>query len=136
VAENTASALFGVERLRVCDADVEADSTVTVWALTDHPGAASCPDCGAVPGRVHEYVLTRAAGPAPGLGRDHGGLVQAAVEVRHPGVCPQDVHRVAAGDPAALPADLPAAGSAGRGGGRAGAARWPRRAAGSTCPGR
>jgi transposase len=59
VAENTASALFGVEGLRVFDADVEADGTVTVWALTDHPGAASCPDCGAVSGRVHEYVLTR-----------------------------------------------------------------------------
>jgi transposase len=59
VAEDTASALFGVEGLRVVDADVEADGTVTVWALTDHPGAASCPDCGAVSGRVHEYVLTR-----------------------------------------------------------------------------
>jgi len=59
VAENTASALFGMEGLRVFDADVEADGTVTVWALTDHPGAASCPDCGAVSGRVHEYVLSR-----------------------------------------------------------------------------
>ncbi len=68
MAENTASALFGVEGLRVFDADVEAGGTVTVWALTDHPGAASCPDCGAVSGRVHEYVLTRPRDLRRGLG--------------------------------------------------------------------
>ncbi len=57
--EDTASALFGVEGLRVFDADAGADGSVTVWVVTDHPGAASCPDCGTVSGRVHEYVLTR-----------------------------------------------------------------------------
>ena len=31
----------------------------TVWAVTDDPGAAACPDCGTVSGRVHEYLLTR-----------------------------------------------------------------------------
>jgi transposase len=59
VAEDTASALFGVEGLRVFDADVDAGGSVTVWVVTDHPGAACCPDCGMASGRVHEYVLTR-----------------------------------------------------------------------------
>ena len=47
MAEDTASALFGVEGLRVADAEREADGTLTVWVVTDHPGAAACPDCGA-----------------------------------------------------------------------------------------
>ena len=61
MAEDTASALFGVEGLRVfdADADADADGSVTVWVVTDHPGAASCPDCGTVSGRVHEHLLTR-----------------------------------------------------------------------------
>ena len=59
MAEDTASALFGVEGLRVADAEREADGTLTVWVVTDHPGAAACPDCGTVSGRVHEHVLTR-----------------------------------------------------------------------------
>lgn len=48
-----------MEGLRVFDADVDADGTVTVWAVTDHSGAARCPGCGTVSARVHEYVLTR-----------------------------------------------------------------------------
>jgi transposase len=59
VVQDTASVLFGVEGLQVIEAEAEADGTVTVWAVTDHPGAAACPDCGARSGRVHEYVLTR-----------------------------------------------------------------------------
>ncbi len=59
MVEETASALFGVEGLRVFGADAEADGTLTVWVVTDHPGAACCPDCGTVSGRVHEHVLTR-----------------------------------------------------------------------------
>ena len=51
--------LFGVEGLRVTDAEREADGSLTVWVVTDHPGAAACPDCGTVSGRVHEQVLTR-----------------------------------------------------------------------------
>jgi transposase len=54
-----ASALFGVEGLRVTDAEREADGSLTVWVVTDHPGAAACPDCGVTAGRVHEQVLTR-----------------------------------------------------------------------------
>ena len=46
VVQDTASALFGVEGLRVIEADAEADGTLTVWVATDHPGAAACPDCG------------------------------------------------------------------------------------------
>jgi transposase len=59
VAEDTASALFGVEGLRVFGAEREPDGSLTVWVTTDHPDAAVCPDCGTVSGRVHEHVLTR-----------------------------------------------------------------------------
>src|SRR5260370_13719079 len=54
-----ASALFGVEGLRVADAEREGDGSLTVWVVTDHPGAALCPDCGTASGRVHEHLLTR-----------------------------------------------------------------------------
>ena len=54
-----ASALFGVECLRVVEADAEADGSLTVWAVTDHPGAAVCPECGTRSVRVHEHVLAR-----------------------------------------------------------------------------
>lgn len=59
MVEDTASALFGVEGLRVFGADADADGALTVWVVTDHPDAACCPDCGTVSGRVHEHVLTR-----------------------------------------------------------------------------
>ena len=59
VVQDMASSLFGVEGLRVIEAEAEADGTLTVWVTTDHPGAAVCPDCGMLSGRVHEYVLTR-----------------------------------------------------------------------------
>jgi transposase len=59
VAEDTASALFGVEGLRVADAEREADGSLTVWVVTDHLGAVACPGCGRRSGRVHEHVLTR-----------------------------------------------------------------------------
>jgi transposase len=57
VADDTASVLFGVEGLRVTDAEREADGSLTVWVVTDDPGAASCPDCGTVSGRVREHLL-------------------------------------------------------------------------------
>ncbi len=59
MVQDTASALFGVEGLQVIEAEAEADGSVTVWAVTDHLGAAACPGCGTVSERVHEYVLTR-----------------------------------------------------------------------------
>jgi len=59
VVQDRASALFGVDGLRVVEADAEADGSFTVWVATDHPGAGACPDCGTFSGRVHEYVLTR-----------------------------------------------------------------------------
>jgi transposase len=68
VAENTASALFGVEGLRVTDAEREADGSLTVWVVTDDPGAAACPDCGTVSARVHEAVLTWPRDLRQGLG--------------------------------------------------------------------
>ena len=119
--QDTASALFGVEGLRVADAESEADGTVTVWVATDHPGAASCPDCRTRAGRVHEYVLTRPRDLRRGLDEVSVAWLQAAVEVRHAGVrrARRSPSRLPA-DPAAVPADQPAAGSAGRGGRRAG----------------
>jgi len=48
-----------VEGLRVIEADAEADGSLTVWVVTDHPGAAVCPDCGTRSARVHEQVLAR-----------------------------------------------------------------------------
>lgn len=51
--------LFGVEGLRVTEAEREPDGTLTVWAVTGHPGAAACPGCGTVAGRVHDRVVTR-----------------------------------------------------------------------------
>ena len=54
-----ASVLLGVEGLRVIEAEAEADGSLTVWVVTDHPGAAACPDCGTRSARVHEQVLTR-----------------------------------------------------------------------------
>ena len=44
MVQDTASALFGVEGLQVIEAEAEADGTVTVWAVTDHPRAEACPD--------------------------------------------------------------------------------------------
>ena len=54
-----ASALFGVEGLRVIETETEADGTLTVWVVTDHLGAAVCPDCGTRSGRAHDHVLTQ-----------------------------------------------------------------------------
>ena len=59
MVHDIASALFGVEGLQVVEAEAEADGTLTVWAVTGHPGATVCPDCGTRAGRVHEHVLAR-----------------------------------------------------------------------------
>ena len=67
VFQDTASVLFGVEGLQVTDAGAGADGTLEVWAVTDHPAARACPDCGTVAGRVHERVLT-GRGMWPGAG--------------------------------------------------------------------
>jgi transposase len=59
VFEDTASALFGVEGLRVTDVQAGPGGVLEIWAVTDDPAAAACPDCGTVSGRVHETVVTR-----------------------------------------------------------------------------
>jgi transposase len=51
--------LFGVEGLQVTDVDAGPGGMLEVWAVTDHPGAAACPDCGTASSRVHETVLAR-----------------------------------------------------------------------------
>ena len=51
--------LFGVEGLQVTDAESGPDGTLEVWAVTDHPAAGVCPDCGTAASRVHETVLAR-----------------------------------------------------------------------------
>ena len=57
--QDTASALFGVAGLRVTDVQAGPGGALEVWAVTDWPGAAACPDCGALSDRPHETVLTR-----------------------------------------------------------------------------
>ena len=64
-----ASVLFGVEGLRVIEADAEADGSLTVQVVTDHPGAAACPDCGTRSARVHEQVLARPRDVRRGVAR-------------------------------------------------------------------
>ena len=56
---DTASALFGVEGLRVTDVDTGPGGAAEVRAVTDLPGAACCPGCGIVSSRVHETVVAR-----------------------------------------------------------------------------
>ena len=51
--------LFGVEGLQVTDVEAGPDGTLEVWAVTDYPAAAACPDCGTVSARVHDTVLAR-----------------------------------------------------------------------------
>jgi transposase len=51
--------LFGVEGLQVIDAEPGPDGTLEVWAVTDYPAAAACPDCGMISARRHDTVLAR-----------------------------------------------------------------------------
>jgi transposase len=69
VFQDTASVLFGVEGLQVIDAQAGPDGTVTAWVVTDHPGAAACPDCGTVSARPHDRVVTRPRDVRRGLDR-------------------------------------------------------------------
>jgi transposase len=57
VFQDTASVLFGVEGLQVTDVQALPDGTLEVWAVTDYPAAAACPDCGTVSARRHDTVL-------------------------------------------------------------------------------
>ncbi len=59
--QDRASALLGVDGVRVLEVDREDDGRVTVWVGTADPDAAVCPDCRTRAGRVHERVLTRPA---------------------------------------------------------------------------
>jgi transposase len=59
VFQDTASALFGVEGLRVTDAQAGPGGALEVWAVTDWAPAAACPGCGALSDRPHETVLAR-----------------------------------------------------------------------------
>jgi hypothetical protein len=43
VFEDTASVLFGVEGLQVIEAEAGPGGTLTVWAVTDHPGGCGMP---------------------------------------------------------------------------------------------
>lgn len=59
MGEDRASALLGVDGVRVLEVDREDDGRVTVWVSTSDPTAAVCPDCQTRAGRVHEQVVTR-----------------------------------------------------------------------------
>jgi transposase len=69
-----ASALFGVDGLRVTEVEREADGRVTVWAVT--AGTPSCPRCGTIPGHVHEWVVTRPRDVRHGAGEAQVCLVK------------------------------------------------------------
>ncbi|MCA1675426.1 MAG: transposase family protein [Actinobacteria bacterium] len=57
--QDRASALLGVDGVRVLEVDCEDDGRVTVWVATSDPDAVVCPGCGTRAGRVHERVATR-----------------------------------------------------------------------------
>ncbi len=57
--QDRASALLGVEGMRVVEVEVEDDGRLAVWVATDDPAAAVCPGCGVPAVRVHERVVTR-----------------------------------------------------------------------------
>jgi transposase len=61
VGQDRASALLGVEGLRVVEVEVEDDGRLTVWVSTDDPDCAVCPGCGVPAVRVHERVVARPA---------------------------------------------------------------------------
>lgn len=71
--QDNASALLGVEGVRVLDVEVEDDGRLTVWVTTDDPGCAVCPDCAVPAKRVHERLVTRPADVRRGA--DAVGLV-------------------------------------------------------------
>src|SRR5208337_3705155 len=45
--------------LQITDVQAGPGGALEVWAVTDYPAAAACPECGTVSGRVHETVLAR-----------------------------------------------------------------------------
>lgn len=53
-AQDTASALFGMDGVEVTEAERGADGRLTVWARITLP--AMCPGCGTVSEKVHQYV--------------------------------------------------------------------------------
>ena len=74
--------LFGVEGLQVTDAQAGPDGTLEVWAVTDYPAAAACPDCGTVSARRHDMGAGPAARCPPGRGPGGGVVGQVPLEVR------------------------------------------------------
>jgi transposase len=56
-AQDTASVLFGMDGVTVTDTERGDDGRLTIWARVTLP--AVCPCCGAVSGKVHQYVTTR-----------------------------------------------------------------------------
>lgn len=61
MGQDRASALLGVEGVRVVEVEVEHDGRLTVWVSTDDPDCAVCPSCQVPAQRVHERVVTRPA---------------------------------------------------------------------------
>jgi transposase len=54
-----ASALFGMQGVKVVEVDVEPEGGLTVWLATDRESAPRCPECSVAARRVHEQVTTR-----------------------------------------------------------------------------
>ena len=97
--------LFGVEGLQVTDAQALPDGTLEVWAVTDYPAAAACPDCGTVSARRHDTVLARPRDVRRGGDPVAVWWVKRRWKCDAPGCDAQDVHRAGAAGAAAVPAD-------------------------------
>ena len=103
-----ASRLFALEGAEVAEVDEEPGGGRTVWLVTADPDARVCPLCKTPSEHVREQVVTRPADighPGPG----QRGMGEAAVGMPGCFLPAQDVHRVAAGYPAAVPGDGAAA---------------------------
>jgi transposase len=105
VEQDRASALWGVDGVRVLEVDREDDGRVTVWVGTSDPDAAVCPECQTCAGRVHERVVT-CPRDLP-RGRDRVVLVwlKRRWKCASPGCGAGDVHRGGGAGPGSGAAD-------------------------------
>ena len=107
--QDMASRLFALDGAEVAEVDEEPGGGRTVWLVTADPGARVCPGCQMASAHVREQVVTRPADIGYGRDQVRRGVGEAAVGVPGCFLPAQDVHRVAAGHPAAVPDDGAAA---------------------------
>ena len=83
-----ATRLFALDGVDVVEVDAEAGGGRTVRVVTADPGAAACPGCGTVSGRVKGYVTTRPADLRHGQDQVAVRWVKRRLECREPS-CPR-----------------------------------------------